>query len=55
MCDDDGRPTPQLDSCYRDLAKGMVGLIITGYTFVRPEGKQLPKKWESIPMILPMT
>jgi 2,4-dienoyl-CoA reductase-like NADH-dependent reductase (Old Yellow Enzyme family) len=44
MCDDDGRPTPQLDACYGDLAKGEVGLIISGYTFVRPDGKQLPKK-----------
>lgn len=44
MCDDDGRPTPQLDSCYQDLARGKVGLIISGYTFVRPDGKQLPKK-----------
>lgn len=44
MCDDDGRPTPQLDSCYKDLARGKIGLIISGYTFVRPDGKQLPKK-----------
>ncbi|MCK5196693.1 MAG: NADH:flavin oxidoreductase, partial [Desulfobulbaceae bacterium] len=44
MCDDDGRPTPQLDSCYEDLAKGQIGLIMTGYTFIRPDGKQLPRK-----------
>ena len=44
MCKNDGRPTPKLASCYRDLAAGGVGLIITGYTFVRPEGKQLPGK-----------
>ncbi len=42
MCDNDGRPTPRLASCYRDLAMGGVGLIITGYAFVRPDGKQLP-------------
>ena len=44
MCETDGRPTTRLASCYRDLAAGGVGLIITGYAFVRPEGKQLPGK-----------
>jgi 2,4-dienoyl-CoA reductase-like NADH-dependent reductase (Old Yellow Enzyme family) len=44
MCENDGRPTGKLINCYRDLAKGGVGLIMTGYTFVRPEGKQLPGK-----------
>ena len=44
MCDPDGRPTEKLINCYRDLAKGGIGLIISGYTFVRPEGKQLPGK-----------
>lgn len=42
MCKDDGRPTADLASYYANLAKGGVGLIITGYTFVRPDGKQLP-------------
>jgi 2,4-dienoyl-CoA reductase-like NADH-dependent reductase (Old Yellow Enzyme family) len=40
MCDEHGRPGPKLAACYRDLARGGVGLIITGYTFVRPDGKQ---------------
>jgi 2,4-dienoyl-CoA reductase-like NADH-dependent reductase (Old Yellow Enzyme family) len=44
MCEVDGRPTSKLTNWYRDLAKGGVGLIISGYTFVRPEGKQLPGK-----------
>ena len=44
MCEADGRPTPKLAEYYRDLAAGGVGLIITGYTFVRPDGKQLPGK-----------
>ncbi len=44
MCEADGRPTAKLAACYRDLASGGVGLIITGYTFVRPDGKQLPGK-----------
>jgi 2,4-dienoyl-CoA reductase-like NADH-dependent reductase (Old Yellow Enzyme family) len=44
MCDKNGRPTEKLANCYRKLAQGGIGLIITGYTFVRPEGKQLPGK-----------
>lgn len=44
MCGPDGRPTPKLAAYYRELASGGVGLIITGYAFVRPEGKQLPGK-----------
>jgi 2,4-dienoyl-CoA reductase-like NADH-dependent reductase (Old Yellow Enzyme family) len=44
MCDPDGRPTEKLADLYRDLARGGVGLIISGYTFVRPDGKQLPGK-----------
>jgi 2,4-dienoyl-CoA reductase-like NADH-dependent reductase (Old Yellow Enzyme family) len=44
MCEKDGRPTPKLASCYRDLAAGGVALIITGYAFVRPDGKQMPGK-----------
>ena len=42
MCEEDGRPTPKLAVFYANLAKGGVGLIITGYTFIRPDGKQLP-------------
>ena len=44
MCEQDGRPTEKLINCYRDLAQGGIGLIITGYTFVLPEGKGLPGK-----------
>jgi 2,4-dienoyl-CoA reductase-like NADH-dependent reductase (Old Yellow Enzyme family) len=40
MCDEHGRPSPKLAECYRLLARGNVGLIITGYTFVRIDGKQ---------------
>jgi len=40
MCDEQGRPRPKLAECYQQLAKGGVGLIITGYTFVRLDGKQ---------------
>ncbi len=42
MCEPDGRPTQKLADCYADLARGGVGLIISGYTFVRPDGKQFP-------------
>ena len=44
MCEQDGKPTEKVVNWYRDLAQGGVGLIITGYAFVRPEGKQLPGK-----------
>ena len=44
MCEQNGRPTEKLAGYYRDLAKGGVGLIITGYTYVREEGKQNPGK-----------
>ncbi len=42
MCPPDGRPSGKLVEFYRQLAAGGVGLIITSYAFVSPEGKQLP-------------
>jgi 2,4-dienoyl-CoA reductase-like NADH-dependent reductase (Old Yellow Enzyme family) len=42
MCDSLGRPTSRLFDCYTDLARGGVGLIVTGFAFVRPDGRQLP-------------
>lgn len=42
MCEQDGRPTQKLADCYRTLAQGGVGLIITGYAFVRGDGRQSP-------------
>lgn len=44
MCDNDGKVTPQLVDYYRVLARGGVGLIISGYTYIRDDGKQLPGK-----------
>lgn len=41
MCDENGCPTPGLARCYRDLVRGGVGLIVTGYTYVHPSGKQM--------------
>lgn len=40
MCDADGRPTEKLRHCMQALARGSVGLIVSGYTYIRPEGKQ---------------
>jgi 2,4-dienoyl-CoA reductase-like NADH-dependent reductase (Old Yellow Enzyme family) len=42
MCKQDGRPTKKLIDWYRNLAQGGIGLIISGNTTVRPEGKQVP-------------
>ena len=44
MCAPDGRPTEKLCLLYRKLTEGGIGLLISGYAFVRPEGKQLPGK-----------
>jgi 2,4-dienoyl-CoA reductase-like NADH-dependent reductase (Old Yellow Enzyme family) len=44
MCEEDGRPTKKMIDHYRDLALGGVGLIITGFAFVQPDGKGLPGK-----------
>jgi len=44
MCDAEGRPTGRLTNYYRNLAQGRIGLIISGYAFVRKEGKQLPNQ-----------
>jgi 2,4-dienoyl-CoA reductase-like NADH-dependent reductase (Old Yellow Enzyme family) len=37
MCDSDGFPTQPLFKLYERLAKGGIGLIITGYSFVSRE------------------
>jgi len=39
LADDSGRPKPRLKDCYRELARGGVGLIITGHMYVHPSGK----------------
>ncbi|MEN8188769.1 MAG: NADH:flavin oxidoreductase [Thermodesulfobacteriota bacterium] len=44
MCDNNGCPTDKLADFYQQLALGGIGLIITGYTFTRLDGKQLPGK-----------
>jgi 2,4-dienoyl-CoA reductase-like NADH-dependent reductase (Old Yellow Enzyme family) len=42
MADEVGRPLPSLASLYRDLARGGVGLLITGHMYVHPSGKGHP-------------
>ncbi len=39
----DGRPRPELQDLYRELARGGVGLIISGHMFVHPSGKAHPE------------
>jgi 2,4-dienoyl-CoA reductase-like NADH-dependent reductase (Old Yellow Enzyme family) len=39
LADDDGRVTPRLIDRTNELARGGVGLIITGHAFVSPEGR----------------
>ncbi len=41
MCASDGSSTERLRDCYVALARGGVGLIITGYAYVASEGRQL--------------
>lgn len=43
MADDDGRARPQIYDLYRELARGGVGLIITGHMYVDPGGKANPE------------
>jgi len=42
MCEPDWRPTDYLTKCYANLPQGGVDLIISGYTFIRPDGQGLP-------------
>lgn len=44
LADDSGLYTPQLTDLYAKLAADEVGLIITGHTFISPEGKASPKQ-----------
>lgn len=44
MCDAEGQPTARLVDLYRQLVTGGVGLLISGYSYVRADGKQLVGK-----------
>jgi 2,4-dienoyl-CoA reductase-like NADH-dependent reductase (Old Yellow Enzyme family) len=41
MCDPDGFPTQPLFKLYERLAKGGIGLIVTGYAFVSQDGRSM--------------
>jgi 2,4-dienoyl-CoA reductase-like NADH-dependent reductase (Old Yellow Enzyme family) len=41
MADDEGRPLPELGELYRALARGGVGMIITGFAGIEKQGKAL--------------
>jgi len=43
LADADGRPKPRLEALYQELARGGVGLIITGHMYVHPSGKAHPE------------
>ena len=44
MATDEGDVTDALVALYRDLARGGVGLIVTGFAYVSPAGKALPRQ-----------
>lgn len=41
---EEGLPTPSLVQALRELARGGVGLIITGYAFIHPRGRGRPRQ-----------
>jgi len=44
MASEDGSVTGELVESYKTLAEGGVGLIITGYAYVQPSGKPMPRQ-----------
>ncbi len=44
LAEPDGTPTHELILALADLAEGGVGLVITGYAFIAPLGRGLPKQ-----------
>jgi 2,4-dienoyl-CoA reductase-like NADH-dependent reductase (Old Yellow Enzyme family) len=44
LADEEGAVTPRLTDTMAELARGGVGLVITGYAFVSPEGKSAPRQ-----------
>ena len=44
MASEDGSVTDELVELYKTLAEGGVGLMITGYAYVQPSGKAIPRQ-----------
>ena len=44
MAGEDGSITPALLSCMKQLAEGQVGLIISSFAFISPEGRAVPRQ-----------
>ncbi len=44
LADEHGAVTPRLTEMMVELARGEVGLIISGYAFVSPEGQSSPRQ-----------
>lgn len=42
MCDNTGAPTEKLIKFYEEMINGGIGLLITGYQYVKKDGQQLP-------------
>jgi len=42
MADENGRPKENLTALYKNLAKNKIGIIMTGYSYVLPNGKSNP-------------
>jgi len=42
LADKDGRPEGKLIELYKDLGRGNIGIVITGYSYVMPNGKSNP-------------
>lgn len=42
LADEVGRPTKKLVELYRGLARGGVGLLVSGFAFVRADGRSMP-------------
>ena len=44
LADAEGNTTPELIHLLADLARGGVGLIITGHAFIHPSGRHAPRQ-----------
>ena len=42
LADHDGRPGKRFLELYKELARGNIGIVITGFAYVMPNGKSTP-------------